>query len=190
MNERYRFACTHLMSCYDTGHHSAGWTSAVTLGFLLGLQKGNRFSKMKEPLEQKRMLQRNYASAIVSLLGLVLCPLLPKTLPSTFLAAVASSLLCWTAASVSFQFFQLPNLVSANMFAKEHASVSLSWIDAAGFFVTAPILAGTKIVLSRWGWSSAWGWLAGVFAVGSMVMMKSIDPVLEQAAKKRRRVVE
>jgi hypothetical protein len=56
-------------------------------------------------------------------------------------------------------------------------------LDAAGFFVTAQVLAANNQILGKFGWSASWTFLAMIFGIGGTVMSKAIQPVLLQAQR-------
>jgi hypothetical protein len=75
-------------------------------------------------------------------------------------------------------------MVSSTVFS-ENSSVSLSLIDAAGFFVTAQVLGVNTQILSKLGWSASWTFLAMIFAFGGGLMMKGIEPILSETHQKQ-----
>lgn len=97
------------------------------------------------------------------------------------LAGVISLCACLVASSVSFQFYQLPSIVARTLFS-DSAAVSVSMIDAVGFFVTAQVLAANRLILGKFGWSAAWGFLAVLFGLGGKLMLQVIPSILQQAA--------
>ena len=95
-----------------------------------------------------------------------------------YIMAAAISLLSGVAASsISFQFSQFPNLVATNVF-PENKAVALSLVDAAGFFVTSQILTVNTRVLSTFGWSASWTFLALFLGAGTTLIMKNLHPIL------------
>jgi hypothetical protein len=157
-------------------------TSSVSAGFVLGLKKGRTFSRLDVP-DKVVMLQRNYRTAFLAMIGLSLCGLKGLTLgiPSMVLAGIISFCACLVASSVSFQFYQLPSIVARTLFS-DSAAVSLSMLDSVGFFVTALVLAANRLVLGRFGWSGAWAFLALLFGLGGKLMLQVIPSILQQAA--------
>lgn len=134
------------------------------------------------------MMKKNYIVSALSVLGLGVCGLngMMNIVRAPYLMAGAIALLSGISAStVSFQFYQIPNMVSATVF-PENSAVSLSLLDAAGFFMTAQVLAANTQILSKFGWSASWTFLALFFAMGGTLMMKSIEPVLLKAQKNNR----
>jgi hypothetical protein len=133
--------------------------------------------------DKMKMVKKNYAISFLSILGLALCGLngITKVVNNSNIVAAAITLFSGAMAStVSFQFFLFPNMVSANVF-PENSAVSLSLIDAAGFFITAQILSVNNRVLGTLGWSASWTFLAIIFGIGGTVMSNAIKPVLEHA---------
>jgi hypothetical protein len=167
---------------------AAGLTSSVTIGFVVGLLQGRVFSKMNSVKLKMKMVKQNYIVSLLSVLGLAFCGFnsVTKMVNNSSLIAAGIALFSGIMAStVSFQFYQFPNLVSANVF-PEHSAVSLSLLDAAGFFMTAQVLAANNHVLTRYGWSGSWTFLAMIFALGGTIMSKGIQPVLLQARRNQR----
>jgi hypothetical protein len=173
-----------------TAHICAALTSSVSAGFVLGLKKGRTFSQLETVPEKVVMLQRNYRTAFLATIGLALCGVESLTLgiPSTVLAGIISLCAALVASSVSFQFYQLPSLVTRTLFS-DSAAVSLSMLDAVGFFVTAQVLAANRLVLGRFGWSAAWGFLAVLFGLGGKLMLQVIPSILQQAAANKQHLL-
>jgi hypothetical protein len=172
-----------------TGTLAAGLTSSVTIGMVVGLLQGRIFSKMDSVKDKMKMVKQNYMVSLLSVLGLAVCGLggVGNILNNSIVVAAGIALFSGIMAStVSFQFYQFPNLVSANIF-PDSSAVSLSLMDAAGFFVTAQVLAVNNHVLGKLGWSASWTFLAMVFALGGTVMSKAIQPVLLTARKNHKR---
>eukprot|EP00539_Tryblionella_compressa_P004229 CAMPEP_0178741162 /NCGR_PEP_ID=MMETSP0744-20121128/4980_1 /TAXON_ID=913974 /ORGANISM="Nitzschia punctata, Strain CCMP561" /LENGTH=617 /DNA_ID=CAMNT_0020393991 /DNA_START=144 /DNA_END=1997 /DNA_ORIENTATION=+ len=160
-------------------------TSSVTIGFVFGLVQGNIFSKLESIKEKMSMVKKNYVASMLSILGLAFCGLnvVTKFVTNSNIVAACIALFSGIMAStVSFQFYQFPNLVSANVF-PENSAVSLSLLDAAGFFVTAQVLAANNHVLGKLGWSASWTFLAMIFGIGGTIMSRAIQPVLVQQAQ-------
>ncbi|KAG7351352.1 major facilitator superfamily transporter [Nitzschia inconspicua] len=169
---------------------AAGLTSSVTIGFVVGLIQGRVFSQVDSVKLRMKMIRQNYVVAIVSVLGLAVCGLNRVTqtfqIPSGLVAAGIALCSGIMAGTVSFQFYQFPNLVSANVF-PDNSAVSLSLLDAAGFFMTAQVLTANNHVLRHFGWSASWTFLAMIFGLGGTVMSKGIQPVLMQARRNQRK---
>ena len=117
------------------------------------------------------------------MIGLALCGFQGLTIgiPSMVLAGIISFCACLVSSSVSFQFYQLPSIVARTLFS-DSAAVSTSMIDAVGLFLTAQVLAANRLVLGRFGWSAAWGFLAVLFGLGGKLMLQVIPSILHQAA--------
>jgi hypothetical protein len=164
------------------GHICAGLTSSVTVGFLFGLAKGKVFTELESVPEKMSMLKKNYKLSFVSTLGLAVCGLtkVGVLVANPIAMATAITLLSGVMAStVSFQFYQIPNLVSTTVFSK-HFALCLSLIDGLAFFVTAQVLMANKAILGNFGWSASWTFLAMIFGFGGSIMMKAMPPVLNQ----------
>lgn len=165
---------------------AAGLTSSVTIGFVIGLSQGNVFSKMESIKGKMNIIKQSYAVSVVSTLGLALCGIkgISKLVGgNSNLVVVAITIFSGIIAStVSFQFYQFPNLVSATVF-PESSAVALSLTDAVGFFVTAGVLGVNSRLLGNFGWFTSWAFMAAIFAVGGAIMTRSIQPVLIQAKK-------
>jgi hypothetical protein len=173
----------HILS--KIGTLAAGLTSSVTIGMVFGLIQGGIFSKMDSVDEKMKMVKKNYTISLFSVLGLAVCGLgkVAHFINNSNVVAAGIALFSGIMAStVSFQFYQFPNLVSANVF-PENSAVSLSLLDAAGFFVTAQVLAANNQILGKFGWSASWTFLAMIFGIGGTVMSKAIQPVLLQAQR-------
>jgi hypothetical protein len=178
-------------ACYIMiGHIAAGLTSSVTIGFVGGLIQGRIFSKIESVKSKMKMIKRNYIVSLMSVLGLAGCGISSMTNflgGSNNLVAAAITVFAGVMAStVSFQFYQFPNLVSSNVF-PENSAVSLSLLDAAGFFFTAQVLAANSRILGNFGWSASWSFMAVVFGLGGVIMTRAIEPVLLQAKGTQRR---
>jgi len=169
---------------------AAGLTSSVTIGFVLGLIKGNSFSKMESVKEKMNMIKNSYVVSVLSTLGLALCGIhgMSKFVGgnSSLIAAAITLFSGIIASTVSFQFYQFPNLVSATVF-PENSAVALSLTDAIGYFVTASILGVNTHLLGNFGWSTAWAFMAVIFGIGGAVMIRAIEPVLIQSQENQRR---
>jgi hypothetical protein len=88
------------------------------------------------------------------------------------------------ASSMGFQFFQIPNIVANTSF-REHKAVCISFSDGVGFFMAAPLWAaiGRIVSIPSLGWSAAWAILAAIYAMGGVLMLKALPPVLMKEAK-------
>lgn len=95
--------------------------------------------------------------------------------------ALASGIM---ASSIGFQFFQIPNLV-ANIAFHDHKAVVISFSDGVGFFFAAPMWAaiGRIVSMPHLGWTVAWAILAAIYALGGVLMVKALPPVLMKEAK-------
>ena len=169
---------------------AAGLTSSVTLGFVIGLLQGNVFSKMESIKGKMNMIKQSYVASVVSTLGLAFCGIkgVSKLVGgNTNLIAAAITIFSGIIAStVSFQFYQFPNLVSSTIF-PEDSAVALSLTDAVGFFVTAGVLGVNSRLLGNFGWFTSWAFMAAIFGIGGVTMTRAIQPILIQAKKNQRR---
>jgi len=165
---------------------AVGLTSSVTFGFVIGLFKGTVFSKLDSVKAKLNMIRNSYALAFFSTLGLAACGV--KSVASMFSAntimAAITLLSGFIATSVSFQFYQLPNLMSTTMF-PESSSVALSLTDAVGFLVTAGVMGFSSFVLGAFGWSAAWAFMAMIFSIGGAFMVQAMRPILIESAMRK-----
>lgn len=136
--------------------------------------------------KKMKMIRQNYIVSLVSILGLALCGMssIGNILggSKSLLAALITVFAGIMASTVSFQFYQFPNLVSSNVF-PDNSAVSLSLLDAAGFFFTAQVLAANSRILGSLGWSASWTFMALIFGIGGIIMTVAIQPVLLQAKR-------
>lgn len=162
-------------------------TSSVTIGFVLGLSGSTIFSNIKSIEGKMKMLKTTYQIAVLSTLGLAACGMQSVASmfnPKSLMAAITlfSGLI---ATSVSFQFYNIPNLMSSTIFPKS-TSVALSLTDAVGFLVTAGVMGVGSLVLGAFGWSATWAFMALIFTMGSASMMRAMHPILQESIKKQR----
>ncbi len=167
---------------HSSGSMAVGLTSSVTIGFVLGLSGGTIFSNIKSIKGKMQMLKTSYKVAVLSTLGLAVCGI--KSVSSLFnpkmvMAAITvfSGLI---ATSVSFQFYNIPNLMSSTIF-PDSTSVALSLTDAVGFLMTASVMGIASLVLGAFGWSGTWAFMALVFTMGGASMMRAMRPVLKES---------
>ncbi|MGK3740753.1 MAG: hypothetical protein ACI90V_007603 [Bacillariaceae sp.] len=180
----------HLSIYYSIGALAAGLTSSVTIGFVIGLLQGNVFSKMESVGEKMNMIKKSYVVSIFSTLGLAVCGIKGISRfvggSSNLVAAAITVFAGIIASTVSFQFYQFPNLVASTVF-PENSAVALSLTDAVGFFVTASVLGVNSRLLGNFGWFTAWTFMAAIFGIGGAIMTRAIQPVLIQSQKNQRR---
>ena len=166
---------------------AVGLTSSVTIGFVLGLFRGSVFSKLDSIKGKMDMIKRSYVVTLLSVLGLAGCGIKGAANlvggNSNAILALITLFSGMIASTVSFQFYQFPNLVSSTVF-PENSAVALSLTDAVGFLVTAGVMGLNSRVLGDFGWCASWGFLAMVFAIASFSMTKAVQPVLIQSMKK------
>jgi hypothetical protein len=164
-------------------------TSSVTVGFVGGIIQGSIFSKIESVKSKMKMIRQNYLVSLLSILGLACSAVGSMTHviggSNKIVAAAITVFSGIMASTVSFQFYLFPNLVSSNVF-PESSAVSLSLLDAAGFFFTAQILAANSRILRSFGWSASWSFLAIIFGLGGTIMSRAIQPVLVEAKRKHR----
>ena len=128
------------------------------------------------------MIQRGYTNSVLSLVGLAVCASerLAQWLQNPWLLASAViALSASLASSISFQFYQVPNMVSSTAF-REHKAVCLAFLDGIGFFLTAPIWTLSSRVVQSFGWSTTWCLLAILVGSGGALMISALQPVLSK----------
>ena len=125
---------------------------------------------------KKQMLARRYGTASVAALILAASAHHGVVRPHgvAVIVALASGAM---ASSLSFQFYQIPNMV-ASVYG-EHQAICVAFLDGIGYTLAAPIwaLVGRIVVDPSLGWSFAWALLAGLFAVGGAGMLYSLPLV-------------
>lgn len=136
-----------------------------------------------------KMLKGNYRLAVGSAVGLAVSGMssMSRAASSTTnigMAGIVTLLSGLLASSVSFQFYQIPNLVSNTSFQEADAPVALSLIDAVGFFATAQLFSVFTMLLSKMGWSASWGFFAVIFGLGSTLMTNALKPVLIESKRR------
>jgi len=169
-----------------SGPMAIGLTSSVTLGFILGIFRVKSFRKMKSVNEKMNLIRKSYVASVLSTMGLAACGVDGlSTLLGGGGSAIIAAITIFSgiiASSVSFQFYQIPAMVSSTMF-PESASVALSLTDAIGFFATSVIMGLNSIVLGNFGWSASWTFMAVVFTLGGVSMTRALRPVLVESMK-------
>jgi MFS family permease len=168
-----------------------GLTASVTLGFIHGLKKASKFHALETTASKKKFLRNNYLAAVAGTLGLALVAnkqlmnLLPLVGGSKWMAAGLIAMLSGSVGSaLSFQFYQLPNMVAGTF--GEQKIVCLSFLDALGFFLSAPIWAATGQIVSRfgnYGWSTAFCMVATLFGMGGFLMLRNLDKIIDDNEK-------
>ena len=144
--------------------------------------KAQKFYKLDNVPEKNVLLRRGYVQSALSLVGLAAIASQDirqrLAFSSPHLMALAIAFLSASfASSVSFQYFQIPNLVSSTVF-REHKAVCLSFLDGLGFVLTAPVWAMNNRMVQHYGWARAWTFLALLFGLGAKLMMTALQPVL------------
>jgi MFS family permease len=163
-------------------------TASVTLGLVHGLGKGRGFQELPDAKSKTAVLKKNYFRSVLFTLGLGLFSykkLATFLVPSNvLLAAVIGLLSGGMASSLAFQFYQIPPQI-ANTFG-ENKAVCLSFLDAAGFFMSFFAWGITgKLVgsLGAYGWSTTFVLLSMLFASGG-ILMSALYPEIDDRAKK------
>lgn len=163
---------------FPTGSVCGGLTASVTVGFIHGLVTANHYPTM-DLAGKKQMLARRYGTASIAALILAASAHHGVVSPHglAVIVALASGAM---ASSLSFQFYQIPNMV-ASVYG-EYQSVCLAFLDGVGYTMAAPIwaLVGRIVANPTLGWSGAWVLLAGLFAVGGAGMLQSLPLVWNQ----------
>jgi hypothetical protein len=167
-----------------------GLTASVTFGFIHGLKKASKFHSLETTASKKKCLRNSYLTAVASTLGLALVAnthflhLLPLQVgDSKYMVAGLIVVLSGSMGSaLSFQFYQIPNMVAAT-FGEQNSTVCLSFLDGLGFFLSAPIWAATGQIVSRfgneYGWSTAFCMVATLFGLGGFLMLRNLDKILD-----------
>jgi len=153
----------------------------VTAGLVYGLVSGRAFHNIKDTTRQKTFIARRYAGAVFSALALAVVahPAVSSLISSKLImASLLTGLSACMTFCMAFQFFHIPSMVAQTF--GENKAVCLSWMDAMGFFLSAPIWATVGQLVATRGWSMAFVMIAALFGVGGMVMTKAITPVLEK----------
>jgi MFS family permease len=162
---------------------SGGLTLSITLGLVHGLVTGSKqFTALTDVASKKRFLAKRYAVSVAAALGLTATAHYgPAFVSSKFLLTAVIGMLSGAMASnVAFQYFQFPAMIAKSRFA-EHKAIVISFLDGFGFLLSAPIFAATGKIVPALGWSSAWGMLAALFGAGAVLMLSTIQPVLEKS---------
>lgn len=166
-----------------------GLTSSLTVGFAIGvIQNGNKYSSLDSPEKERLFVKSLYQRAGLCALALAACAI-PSVSSlvgnSDLLAGIIILLSGAMAHSVSFQFYNLPSTYAKNC--GENKAVTLSFMDAMGFLVSAPMWAATSSLVgggggvgesSFLGWSIMWTVMAGCMEAGSLLMLGALPAVL------------
>jgi len=163
-------------------HICGSLTSSLTIGFIWGLCSGRKIHTLPTVEDKKMFILKRQKTAFLSVISIAflanksIVALIGNNVAATAIA-VASALM---GASVSLQFYQFPAKF-ATIFGDDKA-VCISLVDAIAFFLGSPIWATVgKVVGSNalgHGWSVAWMMLAGLFAIGGSITMKTIPVVV------------
>lgn len=167
------------------------------MGFIYGLVSSSSFST-KNHHDKKAMLERRYGTAVLSALTLAMCAHVSfsrrgvatsTSTPNPMLIIISSSIMSSLlpilasgamASSLSFQFYQIPNMV-ASVYG-ENQAVCLSFMDGVGYTLAAPTwaLVGYIVSTKGLGWTAAWVLLATLFAIGGAVTVHHLPSIWEQ----------
>ena len=166
---------------------AAALTSSVTVGSALGIFDAGVFSKIESAKGKMNMIRNNYVGAILSMLALAICGLkgVSNLVGGNITMGAITFFSGLVAKSVSFQFYQIPNLVTTTLFS-ESTSVALSFTDAVSFLVTAGVMGVSGLVVGNFGWSAAWAFMALIFSLGATSTTKAVRPVVIKTTKNPR----
>lgn len=162
---------------------SGGLTLSVTLGLMHGLITGSRtIAKMEnDPAAKRRFLNRRYLRSILATCAMILLcskPVASTLPPSTWLRTGLTAALSFTTISnIAFQFYQFPAMIAKSQF-EDHKAVAISFLDGFGFLLSTPVFALASRIVPEYGWVATWSMFAGIFAVGAIMMLAAIGPVL------------
>jgi MFS family permease len=160
---------------------AGGLTLSITLGLMQGLTSGSKkIAKLESVQQQTQFLATRYALSVLATLGLASLAPWSASSPAlrwTLVGGVAASSFVM-ARNIAFQYFQFPAMVARAHF-PQHSTVAISFLDGFGFFLSAPVFGvAARLVDTKFGWSSAWAMLAGLFAIAAVTMLANIGPVL------------
>jgi MFS family permease len=155
-----------------------GLTMSVTLGLIHGLVSASKRLVQLPTLQAKTtFFSRRYIRSISATLGLTGLAYFGSALPKT-VAAVAVALLSFTMASnVAFQCYQFPAMIAQKF--GDHQAVCISFLDGFGYLLSVPLYAVLGQLVPKFGWASGWLMLSILFALGGIMMMKAIPPILD-----------
>jgi hypothetical protein len=121
--------------------------------------------------EKQAFVTQNYVRATAAAIALAVSAneFVISSLGSLGCAAIAVLASGMMSSSLSFQFFQFPNLISKSF--GDDSSIILSLIDSFALFTSSYILSSIGSIASNtglgsYGWSVAWLFLATCFVVG------------------------
>jgi hypothetical protein len=125
------------------------------------------------------MLERRYWTAVISALLLAVCAHAGGFHPM-FVATAIAMASGGMASSLSFQFYQIPNMV-ASVYG-ENQAVCLSLIDGVGYIIVAPVwaLVGKIVAIDVLGWAAAWIFLAALIGMGGVVTVLNLPIIWER----------
>lgn len=165
-------------------------TLSTTLGLLYGLVSASKTFPTLDVKEQEAMLQTRYMGNLLGAVGLTgvaafvttspfLLSQTARSLPMVQ-AGIASALAIFSgifSANVSFQFYQFPTMI-AKSFGQQHREVCISWMDAIGFLLAAPVFASIGQIVPTLGWVPAWSGLSILFGFAWILMLRTLPPIL------------
>ena len=163
---------------------AGGMTLAITLGLMRGLLVGSRVMQQAPSVaDKKRHVARWYRNQVMAGLGLAVItwPTVLERLPSSSVvrATLVGLLSAMMASNVAYQFYQFPAMIAQSLF-RDHAAVTIGFLDGCGFLLSTPIFAATSAIIPKYGWSAAWAMMAGLFAIAGVLMLYNIEPALEE----------
>jgi hypothetical protein len=165
-----------------TAQVCGGLTAFMTVGFLHGLiTTSKKFHLQSATRPQKLALLRNgYVKYMVAAMGLVTSAAFGKQWHPYVSAAIITLSASVMASSISFPYFQIPNMVSSVYFAPVKP-IALSLIDGTGIFLTSPIWkVFTKMLLPTFGWSASWTAVAVIVGLCGTLLMKTVPRILDK----------
>ena len=183
-------SCVKLLLAFDLISNSfqseslcGGLTASVTIGFVHGLLMGQRkFEKLHLLQDKIKMWRIRYAGAALSAVALALTAFCFPNTNQAIAASVALLASATMASSISFQFYQSTRMVSNN-FGRDQA-VCMSFLDAVGYLLLAPILAGVSAIIQSetGGWPAAWAFIATLIGIGGVLMSRVMPQLFEPVA--------
>ena len=158
----------------------------MTVGFLHGLVTNSKKFHQQSAIEPKlRLLRNGYKRYLLSACGLIASAAFGKQWHPYISASIITMCASIMASSISFPFFQVPNMVSSIYFG-EVKPVALSLIDGTGVVMTSPIWkVFNRLLLPTLGWSMSWGVVAALVGLCGALLMRTMPGVLELQQKQQ-----
>lgn len=158
----------------------------MTVGFLYGLMATSRKFHQQSAIEPKlRLLKNGYKRYILSACGLIASAAFGRHWNPYFSASVITLCASIMASSISFPFFQVPNMVSSIYFG-EVKPIALSLIDGTGVVMTSPIWkVFNRLLLPNLGWAMSWGVITALVGLCGTLLMRTMPGVLELQQKQQ-----